>query len=107
MQGKKEAHEQLKEEWLKLETEKAKLKKKEARGKFCKLQKQLDRKQTEQSKLLKAAEGLLVDAEKRLLEAIQAGDMCQVSVASLKSEERESLQQTENWLWLTIGRRWR
>ena len=81
--AKEQAHEQLiEEERLKLETEKAKLQKKEARDKFCKLQKQLDQKQTEQSNSLKAAEGLLVDVEKRLSEAIKAGDMCQVSVAS-------------------------
>jgi len=43
---------------------------------------QLDQKQTEQSNSMKAAEGLLVDVEKRLSEAIKAGDMCQVSVAS-------------------------
>ena len=95
--AKEQAHEQLKEEErLKLKTKKAKLKKKEARDKFCKLQKQLDQKQTEQSNSLKAAEGLLVDAEKRLSEAIKAGDMCQVSVASgLLEVERELLQQTE------------
>jgi len=41
--AKEQAHEQLKEEeWLKLETEKAKVKKKEARDKCCKLQKQLE-----------------------------------------------------------------
>ena len=81
--AKEQAHEQLiEEERLKLETEKAKLQKTEAKDKFCKLQKQLDQKQTEQSNSLKAAEGLLVDAEKRLSEAIKAGDMCQVSVAS-------------------------
>jgi len=45
--AKEQAHEQLKEEeQLKLETKKTKLKKKEARDKFCKLQKQ-----TEQSNL--------------------------------------------------------
>jgi len=76
--AKEQAHEQLKQEKrLKLETANANLKKKEARDKFYTLQKQ-----TEQSNSLKAAEGLLVDAEKRLSEAIKAGDMCQVSVAS-------------------------
>jgi len=81
--AKEQAHEQLKEEeWLKLETAKAKLNKKEARDKFYMLQKQLDQKHTEQGNSLKAAEDLLVDAEKRLSEAIKTGDMCQVSVAS-------------------------
>jgi len=73
---------QSEEEWLKLETTKAKLKKKEAGDKFYTLQKQRDQKQTEQSNSLKAAEGLLVDAVKRLSEAIKGGDMCQLSVAS-------------------------
>jgi len=45
------------------------------------LQKQLDQKHTQQSNSLKAAEGLLVDA-KKLSEAIKAGDMCQVLLAS-------------------------
>jgi len=47
--AKEQAHEQLKEEQLKLETAKVK--------KFYTLQKQLDQKQTEQSNSLKAAEG--------------------------------------------------
>ena len=49
---------------------------------LCKLQKELDKKQTEQSNVLKAAEGLLADAEKKLSGAIKTGDMCQVSMAS-------------------------
>ena len=47
---------------------------------LLKLQKELDKKQTEQSNVLKAAEGLLADAEKKLSGAIKTGDMILSSI---------------------------
>lgn len=72
----------MEDERLKKNAERMDQEKKEAKKKFVQLQKELDVKQTEQNNALKAAEGILVDAEKRLSEAVKAGDMCRVSVAS-------------------------
>ena len=71
----------LEEEIKKHEAEEAELKKKKEREKCLHLQKQLDKKQTEQRNVLKAAEGLLADAEKKMSDATKDGDMCQVSMA--------------------------
>lgn len=69
----------LEEEKKKREAEEATLQKKQQKEK---LHNELDRKQTERSSALKAAEGLLVEAENKLSAAIKAGDMRQTSVAA-------------------------
>jgi hypothetical protein len=65
-----------------LEEEKALQQKKQDKAKRIQLHKELDKRQTEQSNILKAAECLLADAEKKLSDAVKSADMCQVSFAS-------------------------
>lgn len=72
----------VREESKKRDAEEAELKKKKDKETRTKLHNELNKKQTEQGNILTAAEGLLADAEKKLSDAIKAGDMCQVSIAS-------------------------
>ena len=82
MAAKQEHDKRMEEQRLEKNAERMNQEKKEAKNKLVQLHKELDIKQTEQNNALKAAEGILVDAEKRLSEAVKAGDMCLVSVAS-------------------------
>jgi hypothetical protein len=72
----------LAEETKKREAEEVERKKKRDKEKRRQLLKEIEMKQSEQRNVLKAAEGLLADAEKKLSDAIKCGDMCKVSIAS-------------------------